>query len=321
MAYVHRNVTLRGYTYRNLYEALDKSDDDFTKYLQELGLLHSKRTCRKCGCFCEQITTRGNIQFRCLIFELSYYWCRNNVNFAEMAFQTRRWDETTLAEHTWVDWKQFFRDVCAEFFTENPIQIGGPGVFVEIDETFLARRKYQRGRVRKNHGQWIFGGVTRGDASQCFMVPVEKRNADTLLPIIQKHVRPGSIVVSDLWKAYWTVGQLPQGYQHLTINHSLNFVDPTNANVHTQSVENRWSRFKKKHRQRHGCPKHMLVEYISEFLWRQKNKGPDVFFHFWDMKAKMMKRLKIMRKMLKNALRMRVCLLNVFILKANGTFM
>lgn len=30
----------------------------------------------------------------------------------------------------------------------------------------------------------------------------------------------------------------------------------------------------------------MLVEYISEFLWRQKNKGPDVFFHFWDMVAR-----------------------------------
>lgn len=27
----------------------------------------------------------------------------------------------------------------------------------------------------------------------------------------------------------------------------------------------------------------MLVEYISEFMWRQKHKSPDVFYHFWEM--------------------------------------
>lgn len=30
----------------------------------------------------------------------------------------------------------------------------------------------------------------------------------------------------------------------------------------------------------------MLTEYISEFIWRQKHKGPDCFFYFWDMVGK-----------------------------------
>ncbi|KAH7712699.1 hypothetical protein AAVH_19975 [Aphelenchoides avenae] len=31
---------------------------------------------------------------------------------------------------------------------------------------------------------------------------------------------------------------------------------------------------------------HMLKDYISEFMWRQKHAGPDVFYHLWEMAAK-----------------------------------
>ena len=34
-----------------------------------------------------------------------------------------------------------------------------------------------------------------------FLVPVEKRDAETLLPILQQYVLPGTTVVSDLWRA------------------------------------------------------------------------------------------------------------------------
>lgn len=27
----------------------------------------------------------------------------------------------------------------------------------------------------------------------------------------------------------------------------------------------------------------MLLDYISHFMWLQKHKGPDVFYHFWQM--------------------------------------
>lgn len=54
---------------------------------------------------------------------------------------------------------------------------------VEIDETVITRRKYHRGALRAET-QWLFGGVKRG-TRKCFMVPVDRRNADTLLPIIQ----------------------------------------------------------------------------------------------------------------------------------------
>ena len=52
-------------------------------------------------------------------------------------------------------------------------------------------------RGERVEGQWLFGGVEKGDSSKCFLVPVENRKAETLLPLIQKHIMPRSTIVSD----------------------------------------------------------------------------------------------------------------------------
>lgn len=53
---------------------------------------------------------------------------------------------------------------------------------------------------------------------------VRRRNADTLINIIKKYIPAGSTVVSDQWRAY--TGLTNNNYLHLTVNHSINFVDP-----------------------------------------------------------------------------------------------
>jgi hypothetical protein len=35
-----------------------------------------------------------------------------------------------------------------------------------------------------------------------------RRDADTLLPLIQKHIAPGSTIYSDCWKAYGSLEEL-----------------------------------------------------------------------------------------------------------------
>ena len=68
------------------------------------------------------------------------------------------------------------------------------------------------------------------------MTIVSRRDAATLLPIIQRHVWPGTIIHSDEWAAYRQVQQLTPVMQHRTVNHSITFVDPITG-VHTQHVE------------------------------------------------------------------------------------
>ena len=91
-----------------------------------------------------------------------------------------------ISQPTAVDWYNFVRDVCAEYFQQHPMTIGGPGIEVEIDESKFGRREYNRGRWQEGH--WVFRGVER-ITGRAFMVEVGQRDAATLIPIIQQYIR------------------------------------------------------------------------------------------------------------------------------------
>ena len=75
---------------------------------------------------------------------------------------------------------------------EESQSIGGEGKVVQIDEIILGKRKYHR----KHHvkGQWVFGGI-ESDSRECFLIAVEKTDEQTLLPVIQKWIRPGTTII------------------------------------------------------------------------------------------------------------------------------
>ena len=53
------------------------------------------------------------------------------------------------------EYYRFIREVIEDDLINNPVQIGGPGVIVEIDETKRGKRKYHRGhRVEGRNEQW-----------------------------------------------------------------------------------------------------------------------------------------------------------------------
>ena len=143
-------------------------------------------------------------------------------------------EELDISSRTFVDWSSFCREVCMEWAAERSHKLGGPGKIVEIDEAKFGKRKYHRGR--KIEGQWILGGVER-DSKKSFYVPVARRDAATLIGVIKDWIFPGTTIYSDCWKAYG--GLKNEGFQHLTVNHSTNFVDPSTG-AHIQNVERSW---------------------------------------------------------------------------------
>ena len=58
-----------------------------------------------------------------------------------------------------------------------------------------------------------------------FMNVVARCDAATLLPTVQAHVAPGTIIHSDEWAAYNRVASLPNVASHSIVNHSVTFVD------------------------------------------------------------------------------------------------
>ena len=125
------------------------------------------------------------------------------------------------------------REVCMVRMLGDDLceKLGGYGKIVEIDESVFGKMKYGRGRPV--NGKWVFGGIERG-SNKCFFRVVEYRKKETLLPIIRDWVLPGSTVISDCWSAYKCLEDV--GFQHLSVNHSLNFVDPETG-AHTNSIE------------------------------------------------------------------------------------
>ena len=73
-----------------------------------------------------------------------------------------------------------------------------------------------------------------------FFTVVEKRSEKILIPIILKHIRPGSTIIPDYWKSYSKLKDY--GYNHMTVNHSKAFKDQETG-AHINNIECSWALF------------------------------------------------------------------------------
>jgi hypothetical protein len=90
--------------------------------------------------------------------------------------------------------------------------------------------------------------------------------------------------MSDLWAAYGGIARLPEGYLHLTVNHSVNFVDPASGAC-TNAIESTWQKLKLQNKVRFGTHRTLFETYLDEFMWRRVFGGEDSFYHFWSQVA------------------------------------
>ena len=194
--------------------------------------------------------------------KFTYWWCQD----LEQSQITR---ELRLARGAGVDWDSFCREVCEITMFDSSEKIGGGGKIVQIDESKFGKRKYHRGHHVE--GQWVFGGIEQ-DSRKCFMMAVDKRDEATLLPLIERWIEPGTVIISDCWKAYWNLEK--HGYTHRTVNHSKEFVNEQGDS--TNKIEGHWRQAKVK-LPPCGVRKQHFHSYLAEFMWRYKNREDDLF--------------------------------------------
>lgn len=174
-------------------------------------------------------------------------------------------NEFGLGKTTIIDFISFFREVFIYCSYNNTAQLlGGDGKTVEIDEAKFGKRKYHRGRIIE--GQWVFGGIER-ESKEVFVVAVPDRTSATLIGIIKERIRPGTTIISDCWRAYDALKDVPE-YTHKTVNHSQNFVDP-DSGAHTQNIQRSW-RNARTFIPKYGRVEHHYEGYIAEYLFRRK---------------------------------------------------
>jgi len=148
------------------------------------------------------------------------------------------------SSETYVAYKKSLRSVCEtiainDFYTT----IGGPGLKLEIDETFLTKRKYHRGRVTESMTVTIFGILCREQRrSIYFRVPGKAKHY--LWPIVAKYAhQDSSNIYSDSALQYVGIEHLFANAIHKKTNHSAGqYVDENDKDNHINSLEcdNRW---------------------------------------------------------------------------------
>ncbi|XP_023223848.1 uncharacterized protein LOC111625053 [Centruroides sculpturatus] len=162
-------------------------------------------------------------------------------------------------------------------------KIGGPNKTVEIDESVICKRKYEKGRILKST-KWIVGGICKEDKN-CFICHVKDRSENTLNWVVYKYVKSGSVIITDEWRSYNHIDDIKGlNIEHKTVNHSKNFVNPkTGDNI--QNIERLWGYLKnKKH-----LPKHYTNDlsdsYLYMFMYKKfmnwPNRNPEERFQIF----------------------------------------
>lgn len=171
----------------------------------------------------------------------------------------------------------------------NPGIMGGNGIKVEADETFITRRT-KRLHERKRPGGHkdkakVFTLVERNGRVRSFHVPAV--NAQTLRPIIAEQIAKDTHLITD--KASLYVNSTPYNWfnmkkeerslltglvdKHDYVNHSIG--EYVRGDIHTNTIEGYFSIFKRGLNgiYQHCSPKHLkryLCEYDFRYNYREK---------------------------------------------------
>jgi hypothetical protein len=207
----------------------------------------------------QSIFSESRLPIREIIY-LLYEWSIGTT-CSQAAFQL------DLQEKSVQEWFGKFRCIAGRYVEANQrMIIGGEETTVEIDECQIGRRKHNHGRIPRE--TWIFGAIERGSHPlRCFIEIVEHRNRRTLTEIIARRIAPMTHIISDGWGAYSHLNE--QAYTHSVVNHTENFLNPDNPNVHTQNVENLWRCFRRFLNTKGTRTHRHLSEYIQEFIFRK----------------------------------------------------
>ena len=245
-----------------------------------------------------------------VILELIYCW----ANHKTQVHVSRRMKVT---HNTVCQYYKMFREVCMadELVFTSSLRIGGKGVIVEMDESKFGKRKYHRGH--RVDGNWVWGCIERivdRNTGQCsagrsVMVVVDRRDIDTLKPLILRFILPGTYIISDQYSSYIGVSNYPSSspvmtdaeyrsyfgyliddrpnpfghhlYKHDMVNHSQTYKDPVTG-AHTNTIEGHWHVAKDNIPKRVYGDKKILQEYLFEQAWESRRKEVGRFYGMLD---------------------------------------
>jgi len=161
--------------------------------------------------------------------------------------------------------------IRAAMTEEKPRLLSG---IVEVDETWIGGKRTNVGHGYRGNKVAVAGAVQREGGARLQTIPDTTRK--TLHEFIRKHTASDTeAIYTDEWPAY--KGIADQDTRHETVNHSKE--EWVRGDVHTNSVENVWSLFKRSVvGSYHKVSVKHLDAYLDELEWRFNNRKNEYLF-------------------------------------------
>eukprot|EP01022_Parablepharisma_sp_SALTPOND_P031850 TRINITY_DN8191_c0_g1_i1.p1 TRINITY_DN8191_c0_g1~~TRINITY_DN8191_c0_g1_i1.p1 ORF type:complete len:351 (-),score=-13.02 TRINITY_DN8191_c0_g1_i1:40-1092(-) len=160
----------------------------------------------------------------------------------------------------WKVYKEIRQEIAKAYAAHWGLRQLGQGNGVEIDETLFTHTMSEHNRVQV----WVFGIYERSTGDiRCFLV--ENREWNTLAPLIEANISPGTIIYTDGAVVYRRLSEI--GYTHYIINHSVAFAE---GDLNTNHIESIWSELKAYATiYSKGAPGEKVQEFLCEYIFRR----------------------------------------------------
>lgn len=155
---------------------------------------------------------------------------------------------------------------------DNLGSFGSGGGAVEADETYIGRNSRSVAKGGYRHKQKVLALVDR-DTGQARSVVIDDVKINTIAPILRANVAREAKLMTDSAHWYKQVGK--EFSSHDSVNHTAGeYVSRDNPTVHTNTIENYFSVFKRgmKGTYQH-CGHNHLNRYLAEFDFRYNNRA------------------------------------------------
>lgn len=140
---------------------------------------------------------------------------------------------------------------------------------VEVDESYFGgKRKGKRGRGAEGKTPVVGLAQRSGDIKAILVSAIR---GETVIPIVEKDIKRGSIIYTDEFGVYNRLARL--GFQHKRIKHSANIYV---GEVHTNTIEGFWSLVKRGiSGVYHHCSPQHLQSYVNEYAFRYNHRNDE----------------------------------------------